>query len=323
MKIRAFFPVFVIAILLAYVSPANALFSTDVQKAKEFMTAGMYPQAIELLNKRINEKPTDAEAHFQLGVCYVNTGNFSRADERFGSAVKLNADYGYQIGGKYKNAGTEALNKGNTGRAQSLYQKAVQYQPNLKTDIAKECFSAGEKYLNEHQSNTADGLLSMAVKYDASLEEGKNRITQAYGEKLLAIAKDKPKNERRRYVDEAKKYLTQQDVDAVFPPPGWKTVFKKEYSGIGFKGCSGCKDDDNYDDGTVLTAENGKDYKYGDKIIVKGKNAEYYYEGGWKKIKNGVFTNINKSRTVGNQLGIKAPNGEKVVIEVQRYTTSH
>ena len=133
MKKKMFLP-FVVSVflLILIVSPANALFSTDVKKAKEFMTAGMYPQAIELLNKRINDKPTDAEAHFQLGVCYINTGNFSRADERFGSAVKLNADYGYQIGGKYKKVGDEALNKGRTGQAQSLYQKAVQYQPDLK-----------------------------------------------------------------------------------------------------------------------------------------------------------------------------------------------
>jgi tetratricopeptide (TPR) repeat protein len=153
-----------LSLIILFVLPANALFDSDVKKAKEFMTAGMYPQAIELLNKRINDKPTDAEAHFQLGVCYVNTGNYSRADERFGSAVKLKPDYGYQIGGKYKKVGDEALNKGNTGQAQSLYQKAVQYQPDLKADIAKECFSAGEKYLNQNQSNTADGLLSMAVK---------------------------------------------------------------------------------------------------------------------------------------------------------------
>ena len=32
----------------------------SVKKAKEFMIAGMYPQAIELLDKRINDKPTDA-----------------------------------------------------------------------------------------------------------------------------------------------------------------------------------------------------------------------------------------------------------------------
>ena len=62
-----------------YVSPSSALFNSDVKKAREFMKAGMYPQAISLLEKRVNEKPTDEEAHYELGVCYINTGNFRGA----------------------------------------------------------------------------------------------------------------------------------------------------------------------------------------------------------------------------------------------------
>ena len=82
LKLPLVFTAFV-ALLLASVSPCFALFSNDVDKAKEFMAAGMYPQAIELLKKRINDKPTDADAHFQLGISYVNTGNYGGADERF------------------------------------------------------------------------------------------------------------------------------------------------------------------------------------------------------------------------------------------------
>lgn len=304
-------------LLILVISPAHALFSTDVKKAKEFMTAGMYPQAIELLNKRINEKPTDAEAHFQLGVCYINTGNYSRADERFGSAVKLKADYGYKIGGKYKKVGDEALNKGNAGRAQSLYQKAVQYQPDLKANIAKECFSAGEKYLNQHQSSTADGLLSMAVKYDASLSQDKERITKAYGEKLLAIAKDKPKKERRKYVDEAKKYLTQKDIDTVIPPPGWKTVYKKTFVGVGYTG-----GDDPDNDGSIYTAEAGKDFKVGDRYTVVDTDFEVWRNGGWKKYPKGKWLDVIKIQR-GEHETFRNEKGKKFTVVVQRYTTSY
>jgi len=282
------------------------------------MSAGMYPQAIELLNKRINEKPTDAEAHYQLGICYVNTGDFRRADERFGSAVRLKSDYGYQIGGKYKNAGTEALNKGNTGQAQNLYQKAVQYQPNLKADIAKECFSAGEKYLNQHQSNVADGLLSMAVKYDASLEKEKNRITQAYGEKLLAIAKDKPKEERKGYVDEAKKYLAQKDIDKVIPPPGWKTVFKKTYIGVGYTG-----GDDPDNDGSIYTAKGGKDIQLGDRYTVIDTDFEVWYDGGWNKYPKGHWLPVKVVMKPSDDITFRLEKGKKFTVEVQRHTTSY
>ena len=159
-----------VSLIILFVLPANALFDNDVKKAKEFMTAGMYPQAIELLNKRINEKPTDAEAHFQLGVCYINTGNYSGADARFGSAVKLKSDYGYQIGEKYKKVGDEALNKGNTGQAQSLYQMAVQYQPDLKDGIVKETFSQGKGFFEKGQYDVADRSFSVATSFDSSLK---------------------------------------------------------------------------------------------------------------------------------------------------------
>ena len=112
---------------------------------------------------RLNDKPTDVEAHFQLGVCYINIGNFSAADERFGSAVRLDAEYGYKIGEKYKIVGDEALQNGRTNKALKLYKKAVKYQPNLKKPIAQKCFAVGKDYLNKYQSGRADRFLSTAV----------------------------------------------------------------------------------------------------------------------------------------------------------------
>ncbi len=44
----------------------NAFSWGEVKKSKEFMQACMYPQAIELLTKRINDKPADGEAIFSL-----------------------------------------------------------------------------------------------------------------------------------------------------------------------------------------------------------------------------------------------------------------
>jgi len=68
-------------LVLTLTFSADALFNRDVKKAKEFIQVGMYPQAIELLKKRINDKPTDAEAHFQLGKCYLSTGVGNRIKE--------------------------------------------------------------------------------------------------------------------------------------------------------------------------------------------------------------------------------------------------
>ena len=94
---------FTVISVITSVSVGKAFWNRDVKKAKEFMQAGMYPKAIELLNKRIIDKPADAEAHFLLGICYIKTGKIRDADQRFASAVRLNSGYGYKKISKYIN----------------------------------------------------------------------------------------------------------------------------------------------------------------------------------------------------------------------------
>lgn len=81
------------ALFFLSVSALHAAENADVTKAKEFIQAGMFEQAATLLEKRIYDTPTDAEAHFQLGVSYLHLREFKAADARFSSAVTLNPDY--------------------------------------------------------------------------------------------------------------------------------------------------------------------------------------------------------------------------------------
>ncbi|MFH2045966.1 MAG: hypothetical protein ABIK92_12560 [Pseudomonadota bacterium] len=145
--------------------------SGDVDKAKDFVSAGMSPQAIELLNKRIKEKPTDAEAQFQLGICYINTGDFSNAKDRFASAVQLKSDYGYKIGPEYKKAGSQALAKGDMSRAVGLYRQAVQYQAGLKNDIGAELFAEGKTLFEKGQHKPAENYFMSAASINPALKE--------------------------------------------------------------------------------------------------------------------------------------------------------
>ena len=156
----------------------------EVNKAKEFMAAGMYPQAIELLSKRINDKPSDSEAHFQLGICFIHTKNYQRADERFASAVRLQPDYGYKIGGQYQKAGTEKLNKGQIQSAIHLYDKAIKYQPNLKNKIAMQCKTVGLTYLEKNMLEEAVLPLKTAAAYQPQLRE---EIARIFFDKATAI----------------------------------------------------------------------------------------------------------------------------------------
>ena len=191
----------VFGLCFVVVSSASAfsLFNRDVSKAKKFMKAGMYPQAIAVLEKRINDEPDDAEAHFLLGKCYILTGNLSGADARFKSAVRLDADYGFKIGGEYRRAGSEALARGDVDRALRLFGKAAGYQPGLRKEIAEECYREGMARLNL-------SLLQAASFYDPALkqriarecfEKGKSIVEAKAGKKDAALERGEARRIRR------------------------------------------------------------------------------------------------------------------------------
>ena len=159
------------------------------------MKAGMYPQAISLLEKRVNEKPTDVDAHYELGVCYINTGNFRGADQKFASAVKLKPDYGYKIGGEYKRVGDESLNNGKFREANRFYQQAVKYQPDLKDGIVNKAFGMGSGYFNNGKYNKADGAFSIAVAFDKSLNQ---KVSDLYFQKGQPASENECVNFYRR-----------------------------------------------------------------------------------------------------------------------------
>lgn len=147
-------------------------YAGNVSKAREFMKAGMYPQAIALLEKEIygdernqtTANPANAEAHYLLGACLVQKGDYGKADERFASAVKLNSDFGYKIGNVYKDAGQTLVKDGKLGAANELFQKAVSYDPRLGKEIAAFLFEIGKSY-GRHD------LLSLAASYDLALSK--------------------------------------------------------------------------------------------------------------------------------------------------------
>lgn len=180
----------VVAIALALFFTSES-YAGNVSKAKEFMKADMYPQAIALLEKEIygNEQsktpgnPTNAEAHFLLGACFVHQDSFIRADERFASAVKLSADYGYRIGSVYKDAGQELLAKGNLAGADELFKKALIYEPGLGKQIAAILFETGKRYNN-------DRILFMAASYNQEL---KAQIAEHYHALSKSVEGDEAK----------------------------------------------------------------------------------------------------------------------------------
>ena len=59
------------------------------KKGKEFLAAGDYQSAIWYFQQAIDAKPTNAEAHYQLGLAYRNLEQHDNAIESFKTAAKL------------------------------------------------------------------------------------------------------------------------------------------------------------------------------------------------------------------------------------------
>lgn len=315
------------------VSSANATPKNDVEQARKFMQTGRYPRAINSLKKRINLKPADAEACFQLGICYTKTANFRGADDLFGRAVRLNPEYGYQVGRQYMKTGCEELEKGHIDACRILFQKAIQYQPDLKEGIAKKAFSQGKGLFNQGQYQSADGRFSVANYFDGSFG---NEICNMYfelgnsaddtrcvdfyllanwychthdeeiGLRLLQIAKRHSSKERKdKYKSEAARYVSKETIETVFPPPSWKTVHASTYIGKGYDN----NDSPRYHVPTV---------EFGDKIIVETDGTFRIWDAGWDEYIYRCEI-ISKNRATGGSFYVQGPKDKKITVTIQRY----
>jgi hypothetical protein len=94
---RTFVCALALVICTCLVLPSHAFFNSEVRKAKKFMAAQMYQDAVGLLQKRIKDKPTDEEAHFLLAECSLHIGDYGTASQRFNSAVALEPELKSQI----------------------------------------------------------------------------------------------------------------------------------------------------------------------------------------------------------------------------------
>jgi tetratricopeptide (TPR) repeat protein len=148
-----------------------AILNQDVREAKDFMEIGMYSQAIELLSKRINKNPSDAEAHLLLGECYLSQGDYLKAKGQFGNALQLNSNLSNRIGLLYKKSGDKANDTSQIEAALNLYQEAISYHPNLKEQIIKEVYEQGMRDFDRGEYDLADHRFFLAASFDKTLNK--------------------------------------------------------------------------------------------------------------------------------------------------------
>lgn len=152
--------IILITISLAIISPVHAFFGSEVRKAKKFMAAQMYPQAIEVLNKRILDTPTDAEAHYLMAEAYLHTGNYREADTRFSSAVSLEPGLKGQVAKTCLNVADGVNNALSKSEILSLAERYATTQDTQKTIGQKE-----KQLASMVSGRLKDELLRRAARY--------------------------------------------------------------------------------------------------------------------------------------------------------------
>lgn len=285
MKIRTYWVSLMTCFFIIFsVYVSHAFWNQDVTKAKKFISAGMYPQAISLLEKRINDEPTDAEAHFQLGNCYVYTGKYSSADQRYSSAVKLEPDYGYKIADSYMSAANENLATYKLSHAKACYDKAVTYNPKVQNP---EFFhQIGYRYL-KLAADSYGGKRS-SYKQKAAHFCGKSKVKEIFGEPYMKTIHawkftDEDTDEYGRKIVfrmDDKKTKRSDVVEIIGTVEGSNTYDVPE---IGIANCKGC--DPEWD-----KTENGY-YSEPNPTMPIGKDFEIYFKKGY-----GIIVNVKVQR---------------------------
>ncbi|MBI1912112.1 MAG: hypothetical protein HYS21_08930 [Deltaproteobacteria bacterium] len=243
------------SVLILLISLNDATAKDNVNKAKEFMQANMYPAAIALLEKEVfgidgdlsKGNPRNYEAQYLLGLCYVRIGKLNSADERFASAIQLKSDYGRKISKDLKNIGIDAIKQGQLKTALSIFDRALFYEPAIIGETVRELIALGNGYIGGERSARADIAFEASVsinsdseseacakQYAAGLEaDDKTAITilpfKSYcpsfnrmaGEKLVFIARKNAMagndSEKVKYKKFAVQYLGESAVNDLLP----------------------------------------------------------------------------------------------------------
>lgn len=97
------------------------------------------------------------------------------------------------------------------------------------------------------------------------------------------------------------------------PPPTWKTVFEKEYVGVGYAG----GDEPKYNDGGIKTAIHGQDIFIGDRCTVIDSDFELWIDGVWKSYPKG-YRIVAQQIEPGKRLVFRNSKGKPFTVVVER-----
>jgi tetratricopeptide (TPR) repeat protein len=107
--------------------------SKELTKAKEFIDAGMFDQAIVLLKQEVQANPKSAEAHMLLGAAYLGNGTTALAEQELNTATILDDGIKQEASKRCYEVATHLV-KTNKADAHIALTKAKEYDPALEKD---------------------------------------------------------------------------------------------------------------------------------------------------------------------------------------------
>jgi|GEM_PF-4442032 tetratricopeptide (TPR) repeat protein len=170
MKTKAFCIIVLAGLLLMFSINSMAGGQSPAERAKDLMEEGFYRDAIDVLEPEVKKWPKDRNIHLILGICYLNTGKYNLAAERFRSAAKDEKFKG-KIAKECQKEISKLLRKGKLEEADFLFGVAYEYNPKIQYAIAEEYKNAGLVYLNTGKLEEAEKLLSRALMSNPQLGE--------------------------------------------------------------------------------------------------------------------------------------------------------
>ncbi len=144
---------------LIIISLFSGCTSREMKKAKEYMEASMYDEAILLLEIEIQDSPKNAEASYLLGKCYLQTSNHNKVEDSFKRAILLDTDFKNDISNIYFEKSLELYQEDNNRQANSYYEEGLKYNPSYKNDFAKQLFD----YVSDYSEQTTATSKSISL----------------------------------------------------------------------------------------------------------------------------------------------------------------
>jgi tetratricopeptide (TPR) repeat protein len=161
-----------IKILLLFILTSLILISCgskEVKKSKEYIQAGMYSEAIELLKLEVQQNPKNAEAQYLLGYVHLLIDQDNRSNEFFHRAELLDKKYLKKRPRAYFDAACQLLNQ-ETRLAIYYFEKATEKNNDLKKESAKICFDQAKELFKENKGFYHGlELLQKSLQFDPTL----------------------------------------------------------------------------------------------------------------------------------------------------------